>query len=389
MPKQLYLLFLLSLQRQLFGCSWDNKSLIGIFQFFEIEVCYLNILELLEKAVLHNASDIHLSVGSPPILRIQGVLVAIERELESDDIRSFAKLIMTEEQLAKLQKEKNIDMLYSLHDKFRYRINAYIQREQLSLAIRIVPSQIPSLSEMNMPKIFLHLCQLSHGLVIVTGPTGSGKSTTLAAMIQHINQTQKKKIITLEDPIEFLYSHMGCLIEQREIGRDTNSYADGLRSALRQDPDILLLGEMRDIETMATAITAAETGHLVFTTLHTPDATSAIERIIDVFPAIQQQQIRVQLANILQAVIAQKLFRGPDKQRVAAYEILIGNTAVANLIRQEKVHQIRSIMQTSREEGMQTMEMHIRELLEKQQIFFEADRVAMTTFGKLFKDRSL
>ncbi|MDP9728785.1 type IV pilus twitching motility protein PilT [Alicyclobacillus tolerans] len=349
----------------------------------------MNILELLEKAVLHNASDIHLSVGSPPILRIQGMLVAIERELESDDIRSFAKLIMTEEQLAKLQKEKNIDMLYSLHDKFRYRINAYIQREQLSLAIRIVPSQIPSLSEMNMPKIFLHLCQLSHGLVIVTGPTGSGKSTTLAAMIQHINQTQKKKIITLEDPIEFLYSHMGCLIEQREIGRDTNSYADGLRSALRQDPDILLLGEMRDIETMATAITAAETGHLVFTTLHTPDATSAVERIIDVFPAIQQQQIRVQLANILQAVIAQKLFRGPDKQRVAAYEILIGNTAVANLIRQEKVHQIRSIMQTSREEGMQTMEMHIRELLEKQQIFFEADRVAMTTFGKLFKDRPL
>jgi twitching motility protein PilT len=244
-------------------------------------------------------------------------------------------------------------------------VNAFYQRGDISLAIRIIPTHIPSLETLQMPDILKKVCTKTQGLFLVTGPTGSGKSTTLAAMLDHVNKKMRKHIITLEDPIEYLHKHDRSIIDQREVGPDTRSFAYGLRAALRQDPDIILVGELRDLETITTAISASETGHLVLGTLHTSDAPSTIDRIIDIFPPNQQQQIRIQLASVLIGVMSQRLFATIDnRERRAGTEILINNSGVANLIRSEKVHQIPNLMQTSRALGMHTMEMSLRELMQ-------------------------
>jgi twitching motility protein PilT len=243
-------------------------------------------------------------------------------------------------------------------------VNAYFQRSCISIALRVVPRNIPTLEELKLPPVLMKIAEKHQGLVLVTGPTGSGKSTTLASMIHYMNQTMRKHIITLEDPIEYLHKHGSSIIDQREVGFDTRSFAYGLRSALRQDPDVILVGEMRDLETIQTAITAAETGHLVLGTLHTSSAVSTIERIIDVFPAEQQSQVRVQLASVLQGVIAQRLLPTVDKKgRIAVSEILLNNSAVANLIRSEKIHQIPTVMQTSKAIGMELFESNVNRFL--------------------------
>ncbi|MBE3555427.1 MAG: PilT/PilU family type 4a pilus ATPase, partial [Thermicanus sp.] len=260
-----------------------------------------------------------------------------------------------------------VDLSYSLPGISRYRVNVYRQRGGVSIAARVIPSHIPSLGELQMPKVLREVAEKPHGLFLVTGPTGSGKSTTLAAMINYINETQAKHIVTLEDPIEYLHPHKRSIVDQREIGNDTMSFASGLRASLRQDPDVILVGEMRDLETISTAITAAETGHLVLATLHTNDAAQTVDRIIDVFPAEQQGQIRLQVAEVLIGILSIRLLPlAKGKGRVAATEILINTPAAANLIRQNKSHQLRSLMQTGRALGMHTMEMHIRELLATQ-----------------------
>jgi twitching motility protein PilT len=273
-----------------------------------------------------------------------------------------------------LFKEKGeLDYSYGIPGVSRFRVNAYHQRKSVSLALRVVASKTPTIEELDLPKIIPELCEKPQGLILVTGPTGSGKSTTLASMIDYVNRTMRNHIVTLEDPIEYLHKHGNSIIDQREVGFDTKSYANGLKGALRQDPDIILVGEMRDLETIGIAITAAETGHLVLGTLHTSSAPSTINRIIDVFPPAQQPQIRVQLASVLVGVISQRLFPTLDKKgRKAATEVLVNNPAIANLIRNEKIHQIQSTMQTSRAQGMHTLEMSIRDLIDRNLIQKEA-----------------
>ncbi|NEU29782.1 type IV pilus twitching motility protein PilT [bacterium LRH843] len=324
--------------------------------------------QLLTMAYEKGASDIHLTVGVPPILRINGELQQLPNEiLKPKETEGMAKAIIPDGLWSIFQKRGELDFSYGIANVSRFRMNAYYQRSSVCLAIRIVPTEIPSLDELNMPAVLREIADKPHGLVLVTGPTGSGKSTTLAAMIDYINEYTKKHIITLEDPIEYLHRHKRSIVNQREVGFDTQNFANGLRACLRQDPDIILVGEMRDLETIAIAITAAETGHLVLGTLHTTSAASTIDRIIDVFPPEQQPQVRIQLASVLGAIISQRLFKRSDgKGRRAATEILINNAAVKNLIRNEKTHQIQSIIQTSKASGMHTLEMSIRELLEEQ-----------------------
>ncbi|CQR48017.1 Twitching mobility protein [Paraliobacillus sp. PM-2] len=324
-----------------------------------------SIEDLLIRAYQKNASDIHLTVGAKPIFRVDGRLQAFgENKLLPEDTEAMAKEILTEEMWDKLVEERELDLSHGIKSISRFRINIYFQRNCISLAIRTIPTTIPSIDSLGLPNVMKEVAQLTQGLVLVTGPTGSGKSTTLAAMIDYMNQTMNRHIITLEDPIEYLHQHNHCLIDQREIGFDTTTFQKGLRACLRQDPDVILVGEMRDLETISTAITAAETGHLVLGTLHTTDASSTMERIIDVFPAHQKSQIRIQLANVLEAIISQRLFPlVKEAGRVAATEILINTPAVKNLIRSEKMHQIPNTMQTSKEFGMHTMTMDIKRLL--------------------------
>lgn len=312
------------------------------------------------------ASDIHLTVGVPPTMRINGELKKYGKNiLKPDDIRGMAKEIIPDNMWGKFEEKGELDFSYGIPGVSRFRVNAYFQRTSVALAVRVVPSKIPTIEELCMPDVLKKIAGKPQGLVLVTGPTGSGKSTTLASMIQFMNQTMRKHIITLEDPIEYLHKHGNCIIEQREVGFDTNNFANGLRASLRQDPDVILVGEMRDLETIQTAITAAETGHLVFGTLHTSSAPSTINRIIDVFPSAQQQQVRIQLASVLMAIISQRLFPTVDKTgRRAALEILLNNPAISNLIRNEKVHQIVNVMQTSKAAGMQTLDSSIKELVQ-------------------------
>lgn len=321
---------------------------------------------LLRATVEMKASDLHLSVGVPPIMRINGSLKPYgETNLTPEVTSNYAKGILTEAQYEHFIVHGEIDCSYGIASLSRFRLNVYHQRGAVSFAVRVIPRRIPSLEELNLPQGIEALTYKPQGLVLVTGPTGSGKSTTLASMIDLINRTQKKHIITLEDPIEYVHSHNQSVIDQREIGSDTKAFATGLRASLRQDPDVILLGEMRDLETISTAITAAETGHLVFATLHTTDAPSTIDRVIDAFPGDQQAQIRIQLASVLVAVISQRLFPLRNGNgRVSTTEIMMNTPAVANLIRQEKVHQIKSILQTSRSLGMHTMEMSIQDRLQ-------------------------
>ncbi|PLR93709.1 type IV pilus twitching motility protein PilT [Bacillus sp. T33-2] len=325
------------------------------------------IEHLLRAGFELKASDIHITVGVPPVMRINGELKRYGKDpIKPEDTEGMARAIIPENMWERFKDNGELDFSYGLPGISRFRVNTYHQRGCISMAFRIVPTRIPSIEELELPESLKKIAEKPQGLVLVTGPTGSGKSTTLAAMIQYMNETMRKHIITLEDPIEYLHKHGNSIIDQREVGFDTNNFANGLRAALRQDPDVILVGEMRDHETIQTAITAAETGHLVFGTLHTASAPATINRIIDVFQPAQQAQIRIQLASVLVSVISQRLFPTLDKTgRTAATEILINNSAVANLIRNEKIHQIVSIMQTSRSSGMHTLEMNIKELVQQ------------------------
>ncbi|MGG1677587.1 type IV pilus twitching motility protein PilT [Neobacillus sp. NRS-1170] len=341
---------------------------------------------ILRAALEFKASDIHLTVGVPPVFRINGDIKRYGKDmLLPADTEAIAKTIVPEN-LYDLFKEKGeLDFSYGIPGVSRFRVNAYHQRKSVALALRVVASKTPTIEELDMPEIIPKLIEKPQGLILVTGPTGSGKSTTLASMIDYMNRTMRKHIITLEDPIEYLHKHGNSIIDQREVGFDTKSYANGLKGALRQDPDVILVGEMRDLETIGIAITAAETGHLVLGTLHTSSAPSTINRIIDVFPPAQQPQIRVQLASVLVGVISQRLFPTADKKgRKAATEILVNNPAIANLIRSEKIHQISSTMQTSRAQGMHTLEMSIRDLLDRKLI--EKDAATKYLHEKMMQD---
>jgi twitching motility protein PilT len=321
--------------------------------------------DLLEEMVSAGASDLHLSAGSPPQIRVNGSLQRLGDEpLRVEDTERLLYNSMTTEQQKRLEAERQVDFSYVLPGVSRFRANVYFQRDSISGAYRAIPHEIKTIEELKLPEALHALANRPRGLVLVTGPTGSGKSTTLAAVIDQINRTRSDHIITVEDPIEFLHHHGGCLVNQREIGVDATGFADSLRGALRQDPDVILVGEMRDLETIATALTAAETGHLVFGTLHTQDAAATIDRVIDAFPAAQQNQVRVQLAAVLQGVVSQALLPTIDgRGRAAAIEILIPDDACRNLIRQSKVEQIYSIMQTSSSKGMQTLEQSLAALV--------------------------
>ncbi|MBH0173845.1 type IV pilus twitching motility protein PilT [Fictibacillus sp. 23RED33] len=324
----------------------------------------------LRAAFQLKASDVHLSVGMPPVFRINGGLKRYGSEaLRPEDTEQISQLVIDEKYYGDFEEAGEIDISYGIQGLSRFRVNAYRQRSCVSLAFRIIPTSIPSMEDLMLPESVRKMAGKHQGLVLVTGPTGSGKSTTLASMIDFMNRTMSRHIITLEDPIEYLHKHRTCVIDQREIGFDTNNFANGLRAALRQDPDVILLGEMRDLETIATAITAAETGHLVLGTLHTTNASSTIDRIVDVFPPEQQGQIRIQLASVLVGVMSQRLLPTNDgKGRRAITEVLVNTPAVANLIRNEKIHQIHSVMQTSKNAGMHTFEMSAKEALERNEV---------------------
>ncbi|WP_195970153.1 type IV pilus twitching motility protein PilT [Clostridium thermobutyricum] len=324
--------------------------------------------ELLTDTVLQGGSDLHLTVGVPPMIRISGYLRKLGEEvLNQEDVKKFAKEIL-KERFEEYDSHGEKDLAYSLSNVGRFRVNIFKQRGSDAIAMRVMNSKTPTLESLNHPPILKELCKKRRGLVLVTGPTGSGKSTTLAAMINEINEKRNEHIITLEDPIEYLHSHKKCIVNQREIGKDSISYSESLKSLLREDPDIILIGEMRDLETISIAITAAETGHLVLSTLHTIGSAKTIDRIIDVFPVHQQQQIKVQLAAVLQGIISQQLIPSLDGKRVAALETMIITPAIQNQIREGKTHQIDSAIQTGSKFGMQTMDMSLTKLVKSGQV---------------------
>ena len=320
--------------------------------------------ELISQAVSLNASDLHLTVGIPPTARIDGQLHPMgEEKCMPPDIEAMAMSVLDDTHKEILQRNGEVDLAYSVPGKGRYRLNIFRQRGVLAMAVRVLNTRIPSPEELGLPDVLQTMCQKKRGLVLVTGPTGSGKSTTLASLINIINHTTNQHIITLEDPIEYLHRHNKSIVNQREMGADSKDYAAALRAALREDPDVILVGEMRDLETIATAITAAETGHLVFSTLHTVGAANTIDRIVDVFPPYQQQQIRTQLADVLECVVSQQLLpRQNQEGRVAAIEVMVSNSAIRNHIRESKTFQIASVMQTNRKLGMITMDDALLEL---------------------------
>lgn len=322
------------------------------------------IEEILRAAKEAGASDVHITVGIPPKMRVNGKLITMnyEKMMPADTLEIVLE-IMKPNQREKFEEHGEYDMSFSIPDLGRYRVNAYRQRGSVAMAFRLVGTKIPAPEELGVPESVVDLYQRKRGLILVTGPTGSGKSTTLAAIIDKINNNRDSHVITLEDPIEYLHQHKMAMVNQREIGLDSENYANALRAALREDPDVILVGEMRDFETISVAITAAETGHLVLSTLHTIGAASTVDRVIDVFPPHQQQQIRVQFANVLEAVISQQLIPTADgRGRVAAFEVLHANHAVRNLIREGKSHQLASVMQTNRKLGMITMDEAITQL---------------------------
>ncbi len=329
------------------------------------------IEEILRSAKESGASDVHLTVGIPPKMRVNGDLVTMTnfQRMLPPDTEAIVKEVMNDKQREIFDERGEYDMSFAIRDLGRYRVNVFHQRGSIALAFRLVGTSIPSPEELGIPESVIELSQRKRGLVLVTGPTGSGKSTTLASIINRVNHTRDAHVITLEDPIEFLHQHDKSMVNQREIGIDSGNYANALRAALREDPDVILVGEMRDFETISVAITAAETGHLVLSTLHTIGAASTVDRVIDVFPAHQQPQIRIQLSNVLEAVISQQLIPTIDgKGRVAAFEVLHANHAVRNLIREGKSHQLMSVMQTNRKAGMITMDEAIAQLYQQGKI---------------------
>ncbi len=326
----------------------------------------LEINKFFDYMIKNKASDLHISAGSKPKIRKHGELEEVLGcpELPNEYAQKLLLSIINDEQRKLFFENKELDFAYEFGDIARFRVNYFFQKRGISGVFRAIPKDIPSFDELNLPKSLLKINNMSRGLVLVTGPTGSGKSTTLASLIDYINKNRKDHILTIEDPIEFVHQSKGCMISQREIGKHTNSFATALRAAMREDPDVILVGEMRDLETIELAITAAETGHLVFGTLHTSSAAKTVDRIIDAFPAGQQAQIRVMLSESLKAVIAQQLLKRIDKPgRIAAMEILFVNMAVANLIREGKTFQIPSIIQTGKAEGMQLIDQMIMEYL--------------------------
>ncbi len=316
------------------------------------------IEKYLEEVIRTNSSDLHLQVGVPPMLRVDGKLAKVSEApiLSEQDVEEMVYSIIDEQQKEILTKNRELDFSFAFGDLARFRVNAFHEKGNLAAALRLIPTKIRSIEELGLPSVVNEFCKLPRGLVLSTGPTGSGKSTTQAAMIDQINTNNNMHIITIEDPIEYQHHNKNSIIVQREVHFDTLSFARALRSSLREDPDVVLIGEMRDLETISTAITVAETGHLVLATLHTNGAAQSIDRMIDVFPAHQQQQIRIQLAGVLQGIISQRLIPMVGGGRIAAAEILVANSAVRNLIREGKTHQIEAVIQTSADVGMQSMD---------------------------------
>jgi len=329
------------------------------------------IPELLEGVLERGCSDLHLTAGAPPTVRLNGDLEALGDYpiLGPRSLQGMIYAILPQKLRERLEQELELDMSYALPGKARFRVNVYFQRDSIGAAFRLIPYEIKELDTLGLPPVVADLARYPRGFVVVTGPTGSGKSTTLAGMVDVVNKERAGHIMTVEDPIEFLHRHQKCIVNQREVGTDTLGFGPALKHVLRQDPDVILVGEMRDLETISTAITAAETGHLVFATLHTQDAPQTIDRIIDVFPPHQQQQVRVQLATTLQGVVTQQLLQTADgRGRALACEVLVTTPAVRNLIREGKVHQIYSVMQAGGRFGMQTMDMSLATLLKQGKI---------------------
>jgi twitching motility protein PilT len=322
--------------------------------------------EILTRMAEERASDVHLTPGYPPAIRVRGKIVGLDEygPLSSQQTRDTVYSLLNDDQRKRFESHKQLDLAYAVPGVARFRVNCFFQRGSISAAFRRIPHQIPRLDELGLPRILEELTRKPRGLVLVTGPTGSGKSTSLAAMLDIINSEREEHILTIEDPIEFLHNHKSCIVNQREIGADAMDFATALKSALREDPDVILVGEMRDLETMSTALTAAETGHLVFATLHTQSTSQTVDRIIDIFPAQQQAQVRMQLSIGLQGIVTQQLLPTVDGAgRVVACEVLIPTPAVRNLIREGKTHQIYSAIQTSGAIGMQTMDAHLAQLV--------------------------
>ncbi len=333
----------------------------------------VHIDELLEIMVNNNASDLHLAVGLPPMMRIDGELKPTRYEVMTPPIsQRMIYDILTDDQIQRFETNLELDCSYQMRQVARFRVNVFRDKGTVASALRLIPQKVPTIQQLGLPAIVEDLARRPRGLVLVTGPTGSGKSTTLASIIHQINTERAEHIITVEDPIEYLHTHKKSIINQRELGQDTLTFNAALRSALREDPDVILVGEMRDLETIQLAITCAETGHLVMATLHTNNAAESVDRMIDVFPADEQEQIRVQLSNNLVAIMSQQLLpRAGQPGRVAAIEVMIASSAIRNLIRENKAHQMHSIIQTSAEAGMQSMDQALRDLYKQSLITYD------------------
>lgn len=326
----------------------------------------MNLNELLAFCVQQGASDLHLSAGLPPMVRVDGDVRRIDLPaMDPAQVNALICAVMSESQQAEYESDLEIDFSLEVPSLSRFRVNAFTHNRGPGVAFRTIPSTVQSLSDLGLGDVFRQIIDVPRGLVLVTGPTGSGKSTTLAAMIDHINHHRYQHVLTIEDPIEFVHTPSKCLISQREVHRDTHSFANALRSGLREDPDVIMVGEMRDLETIRLALTAAETGHLVFGTLHTTSAAKTIDRVIDVFPAEEKAMVRSMLAESLQAVVSQALIKKKGGGRVAAHEIMVGTTAVRNLIREDKVAQLYQTIQTGVGDGMQTLDMSLKGLVNK------------------------
>jgi twitching motility protein PilT len=333
----------------------------------------IHIDDLLRLVVEKGGSDLHISVGVPPIIRVDGQLLPTSFDkVTPKESQRLIYDILTDDQIQRFETTLELDFSYQLVRLSRFRVNVYRDRANVATAFRVIPSRIPTLTDLGLPPVLEELTRLPRGLILVTGPTGSGKSTSLAAMINQINTERSVHILTIEDPIEYLHTHKFSIVNQREVGQDTKAFQNALRAALREDPDVILVGEMRDLETMQMAVSAAETGHLVFATLHTNSAATSVERIVDSFPGGQQAQVRLQLSNNLQAILCQQLLpRANQPGRVCALEIMTASPAVRNLIRENKAHQITSMIQTSAGLGMQTMDQCLRDLYMRGMISFE------------------
>jgi twitching motility protein PilT len=339
----------------------------------------MDITQLLAFVMQNDASDLHLSGGNPPIVRVYGSLKRLKADvLSNETIRAMLYSIMTDDQRSDYEKDMELDFAISFGEKARFRVNAFTNRQGSAAVFRTIPSVVPTMEELDLPPVIRRFSELEKGIVLVTGPTGSGKSTTLASMINHINENHPKHILTIEDPVEFFHTSKKALINHRELGNDTHSFARALKSSLREDPDVILVGEMRDHETISLALTAAETGHLVFGTLHSSSAAKTVDRIIDVFPTGDKEMIRAMLASSLQGVVAQTLLKkAGGKGRVAAFEILVGTNAVRNLIRENQIPQMYSMIQTGSRYGMITMEDSVHNLLEQGIIDEEEARIVL------------